>query len=139
MVLFPFVSVLLERRRLRSYVFSLYTCVIYTHTHARRQNMAKPPSGLPPTAANQPLHATLLLGSHVYAPASLPLFHLILPASHPAPVAPEEVGFHPLPEIEHAFRPAQKLPPKAISAVFAGAVFAPWPVLFFLVRVPPPC
>jgi oligosaccharyltransferase complex subunit delta (ribophorin II) len=105
------------------------------HILIRFQNMAKPPSGLPPTTADQPLHATLLLGSHIYAPAALSLFELILPASHPAPVAADEATFHPLPEIFHTFRPEQKLPPKFISAVFAGVVLAPWTVLLFLVRV----
>jgi oligosaccharyltransferase complex subunit delta (ribophorin II) len=95
--------------------------------------MAKPPTSLPPTTADQPLQATLLLGSHVYGPASHSLFHLVLPASQPAPVSPEEASFHPLPEIVHTFRPEQKLPPKVVSAVFALGVLAPWPVLFLLV------
>jgi oligosaccharyltransferase complex subunit delta (ribophorin II) len=97
------------------------------------QNLARPPNGLPPSTADQPLEATLLLGSYVYAPASLSLFHLLLPASQSAPISPEEASFHSLPEIVHTFRPEQKLPPKFISAVFSAAVVAPWPVLFFLV------
>jgi oligosaccharyltransferase complex subunit delta (ribophorin II) len=94
------------------------------------QNMAKPPPSLPPTTQS-PIEVTLLLGSFTHSPAKIPLFSLTLPPSHPAPADP----FTALPEITHSFRPEQKLPPRFISAVFAGMVLAPWVVLFGLVRL----
>jgi oligosaccharyltransferase complex subunit delta (ribophorin II) len=95
--------------------------------------MNKPPSGLPPTVAAQPLRADLLLGSFVHGPTTLPLFDIIMPASGTAPASPEESTYHPLPEIVHTFRPEQKLPVTALSGLFALAVLAPWPILLFLV------
>jgi hypothetical protein len=95
--------------------------------------MARPPSSLPPTK-EAPLQVTLLLGSFKHAPEKIDLFDLHVPASHPPPVHPEEASFHPLPPIAHTFRPEQVLPPKYISAVFAGAVLTPWVVLLALVR-----
>jgi oligosaccharyltransferase complex subunit delta (ribophorin II) len=94
--------------------------------------MAKPPSSLPPTATD-PLQVSLLLGSFVHDPAQFELFDVVVPASQPPPAHPDEATYHSLPEIQHTFRPEQKLPSKIISAVFTGAVFLPWPVLFFLV------
>ena len=96
--------------------------------------MAKPPISLPPSS-DAPLQVTLLIGSPNHTPLSVPLFDLQIPASHPPPVHPDEASFHILPEIQHTFRPDQKLPPKPISAIFSAAVLAPWVVLLGLVRV----
>ncbi|KIL63121.1 hypothetical protein M378DRAFT_179387 [Amanita muscaria Koide BX008] len=93
--------------------------------------MAKPPSSLPPTTS-APLLVTLLIGTPDYSPLSADLFDLYVLPSQPAPVHPEEASFHPLPEIQHTFRPEQKLPPRPISAFFALAVLAPWTVLLTL-------
>lgn len=79
----------------------------------------------------------MLLGSFEHDPARFELFDLVIPASQPAPTHPEEATYHTLPDISHTFRPEQKLPPKAISAVFAATLLAPWPILFFLVRIFP--
>ncbi|KII87573.1 hypothetical protein PLICRDRAFT_112010 [Plicaturopsis crispa FD-325 SS-3] len=89
-------------------------------------NMARPPLSLPPTSANSPLKVSLLLGSYVHPPLKTELFDLVLPASHFPQPHPDEATFHPQPEIKHTFNPPQKLPPKVISAVFAGLVIAPW-------------
>ena len=97
------------------------------------QNMSKPPLSLPPTT-NAPLKVTLLIGSSLYSPLSIHLFDLIVPRSAPAPIHPDEVSFHPLPEIKHTFRPDQKLPPQPISAIFTVLVLSPWVVLLSLVR-----
>src|SRR5258708_2717774 len=98
--------------------------------------MAKPPSSLPPTTG-APLLVTLLIGTPDYSPLSADLFDLYVPPSQPAPVHPEEASFHPLPEIQHTFRPEQKLPLRPISAFFALAVLAPWTVLLTLVGFVP--
>jgi oligosaccharyltransferase complex subunit delta (ribophorin II) len=37
--------------------------------------------------------------------------------------------------IEHTFRAPQKLPPRPISALFAGVTLAPWAILLALVRL----
>ncbi|KAJ8474677.1 hypothetical protein ONZ45_g15869 [Pleurotus djamor] len=94
-------------------------------------NMAKPPVSLPPTSTS-PLKVTLIIGSFVHTPLKVELFDLIVPASHPPPQHPDESSFHPLPEIQHTFRPEQKLPPKILSMAFSGAVLAPWLVLLGL-------
>ncbi|KAH0580812.1 hypothetical protein H2248_011971 [Termitomyces sp. 'cryptogamus'] len=94
-------------------------------------NMAKPPLSLPPTS-NTPLKVTLLIGSHLHSPLKLELFDLVVPASQPLPVHTEEPNFRPLPEIHHAFRPDQKMPPRPISAIFSVVVVAPWAVLLAL-------
>ncbi|KAG5635309.1 hypothetical protein H0H81_011771 [Sphagnurus paluster] len=94
-------------------------------------NMAKPPLSLPPTS-DAPLQVTLLIGSPLHSPLSVALFDLVVPASQPAPVHPDEASFHPLPEIHHTFRPEQKLPPKPISAIFSVLVLSPWVVLLGL-------
>ncbi|TFK34474.1 oligosaccharyl transferase delta subunit [Crucibulum laeve] len=94
-------------------------------------NLARPPLSLPPTT-DAPLKVSLIIGSSQYSPLSAELFDLILPLSHPAPVHPDEASFHVLPEIKHTFRPEQKLPPRVISAFFAGLVVAPWAVLLGL-------
>ncbi|RDB30026.1 Dolichyl-diphosphooligosaccharide--protein glycosyltransferase subunit 2 [Hypsizygus marmoreus] len=94
-------------------------------------NMAKPPLSLPPTT-DSPLKVTLLIGSPLHSPLAVSLFDLIVPASQPPPVHPDEASFHLLPEIHHTFRPAQKLPPKAISAIFSAVVLAPWVILLGL-------
>jgi len=100
-------------------------------------NMRRPPPSIPPTTESTPLNVSLILGSFSVAPAHIPLFAVYLPAS--APVAPhqEEVTFHPQPEIVHTFRPDQKHPLKAISAVFVGVALAPWAVLFYLLSYLP--
>jgi len=98
--------------------------------------MAKPLSSLPPSGA-APLQVSLLLGSFVHSPASFDLFDLHVPPSASPPVHPEEVLYHPRPEIAHTFRPEPKLPLRPISALFAALVLAPWAVLFTLVRVIP--
>ncbi|GLB42362.1 putative oligosaccharyltransferase subunit Ribophorin II [Lyophyllum shimeji] len=94
-------------------------------------NMARPPLSLPPTT-DAPLEVTLLVGAPTHSPLTVPLFDLIVPASHPAPVHPDEASFHSLPEIHHTFRPEQKLPPRPISALFCAVVLAPWAVLLGL-------
>ncbi|KAI0314998.1 oligosaccharyl transferase delta subunit [Amylostereum chailletii] len=94
-------------------------------------NMARPPTSLPPSG-DAPLKVSLILGSFVHSPAKFDLFDLAIPPSLPAPHHPEETTFHPLPEIQHTFRPDQKLPPAFISAVFVGLVVSPWAVLLGL-------
>jgi oligosaccharyltransferase complex subunit delta (ribophorin II) len=95
-------------------------------------NMAKLPASLPPTSS-APLKVTLLIGSSSHSPEKLELFNLHVPASYAAPAHPDEVNFHLLPELTHTFRPDPKLPPRAVSALFAGVVFvAPWAVLLGL-------
>ena len=98
------------------------------------QNMAKPPSSLPPSGA-APLRVSLLLGSFVHNPATVDLFDLHVPPSAPAPVHPDEHFYHPHTELEHTFHPEPKLPPSFVSAFFAALVLAPWVVLLGLVRV----
>ncbi|KAI0044947.1 hypothetical protein FA95DRAFT_1608110 [Auriscalpium vulgare] len=93
-------------------------------------NMARPPASLPPSGA-APLKVSLILGSFVHTPATVELFDLVVPPSLSA-VHPDEQTFHPLPEIQHTFRPEQKVPPKAVSAVFTGIVLSPWLVLIGL-------
>ncbi|KAG8985288.1 hypothetical protein FRB90_004832, partial [Tulasnella sp. 427] len=94
-------------------------------------NLRKPPVGLPPTSF-EPLHVSLILGSFKYEGAVYDLFDLTLPPSGTTPPHPEESTFHVQPEIAHTFRPDQKLPPKAISLVFAGLVLSPWALLLGL-------
>lgn len=98
--------------------------------------MARPPASLPPTpSADSPLEVQLLLGSFTHAPASIDLFKLYLPVSHPAPEHAEEHTFHPRPEIQHTFRPEQRLPNKLVSGLAAIFVAAgPWVLLLGLVR-----
>ncbi|KAJ4490201.1 oligosaccharyl transferase delta subunit [Lentinula aciculospora] len=92
-------------------------------------SMAKPPSSLPPSST-APLKVTLLLGASSYSPQKLELFDLYVPASHPAPVHPDEPKFHLLPELVHTFRPDPQLPPRAISALFTVLVLVvPWTIL----------
>jgi oligosaccharyltransferase complex subunit delta (ribophorin II) len=98
------------------------------------QNMAKPPLSIPPTTTS-PLTVTLIIGSPKHSPLKIDLFDLTLPESHPAAQHPDEASFHPLPMIEHTFRAPQKLPPRPISALFAGVTLAPWAVLLALVRL----
>jgi len=100
------------------------------------QNMAKPPSSIPPTST-APLKVTLLLGSFIHSPAKIELFDLYLPASHPPSQHPDEASFHVLPTIQHTFRPEQKVPPKFISAAFAAFVVSPWVILLALVHLSP--
>ncbi|KAK2464552.1 hypothetical protein APHAL10511_003410 [Amanita phalloides] len=94
-------------------------------------NMAKPLMSLPPTST-APLQVTLIIGTREYSPISAHLFDLYVPPSKPGPAHPDEAAFHPLPEIQHTFRPEEKLPPTFISAFFALAVLAPWVVLLGL-------
>ncbi|EAU89445.1 hypothetical protein CC1G_07671 [Coprinopsis cinerea okayama7 len=94
-------------------------------------NLQKPPLYLPPTG-DAPLQVSLIIGSPDYDPISTQLFDLQLPRSQPPPVHPDEVTFHPRPELFHTFRPEQKLPPKFVSLVFAGIALAPWAVLMGL-------
>ncbi|EPQ52216.1 oligosaccharyl transferase delta subunit [Gloeophyllum trabeum ATCC 11539] len=94
-------------------------------------NMAKPPSSLPPTTT-EPVKVQLLLGSFKHSPSKFDLFELTVPASAPPAQHPDEASFHPLPPIEHTFRPEQKVPPKFVSAVFSALVVAPWVVLLGL-------
>jgi oligosaccharyltransferase complex subunit delta (ribophorin II) len=95
--------------------------------------MAKPPASIPPTSTN-PLSVSLLLGSFEHSPAKYELFELFLPESQPVTQHELEHTFHPQPAIHHTFRPAQKVPPKIISAVSTALVLAPWAVLLGLVR-----
>ncbi|KAG6865963.1 hypothetical protein C0991_010219 [Blastosporella zonata] len=103
-------------------------------------NMARPPLSLPPTS-DAPLKVTLLIGSPLHSPLSVSLFDLVVPASQPPTVHPDEASFYPLPEIHHAFRSEQKLPPRPISMLFSAVVLSPWLVLLALwsqvsIRVP---
>ncbi|KAJ7630749.1 oligosaccharyl transferase delta subunit [Roridomyces roridus] len=94
-------------------------------------NMAKPPLSIPPTS-KAPLEVTLILGSPKHSPVKLALFDIQLPESQPAPQHPDEPSFHLLPTIEHTFRPTQKVPARAISALFTLFALAPWGVLLVL-------
>ncbi|OCH87231.1 oligosaccharyl transferase delta subunit [Obba rivulosa] len=94
-------------------------------------NMSKPPASLPPSST-APLKVSLLLGSFTHAPAKYTLFDLHVPPSQPAPAHPDEPSFHALPEIQHTFRPEPVLPPRPVSATFAGLVLAPWALLLGL-------
>jgi len=99
-------------------------------------NLRKPPTGLPPTTG-QPLKVSLILGSFQYEGAVIPLLDLTLPPSGVVPPHPDEVSYHPQPEIHHTFRPEQKVPYKLISFVFAGLTLAPWVLLLGLLsRLP---
>ncbi|KAH6917973.1 Dolichyl-diphosphooligosaccharide--protein glycosyltransferase subunit Swp1 [Coprinopsis sp. MPI-PUGE-AT-0042] len=95
-------------------------------------NMQRPPLYLPPTTTKSPLSVSLIIGTQDYDPIHSSLFDLVLPASQPAPVHPDEITFHPQPELFHTFRPEQKVPPKVVSLVFAGIALAPWAVLLGL-------
>ena len=95
--------------------------------------MARPPSSLPPTSPDSTLKVSLIIGSFVHKPLAVDLFDLVVPASQPLVPHPEEVHYHPQPNIEHRFRPEQKIPPTFISAVFSVLVLAPWIVLVGLV------
>ena len=97
------------------------------------QNPNKPPLSLPPTPSGHPLKVTLIIGSSQHDPITVELFDLVLPRSQPAPEHPLDVTYHPQPEILHTFRPDHKLPPRPISAAFAGIVLAPWAILLALV------
>lgn len=129
----PFASLMPGRANLSLYVSSS-ELVTFSAEVAFVQNMAKPPASLPPSSTT-PLKVTLLIGAPSYSPVSVQLPDLIIPASHPAPIHPDEASFHTRPEIHHTFRAEQKLPPKAISAIFAVIVLAPWVVLVGLVRL----
>lgn len=94
--------------------------------------MAKPPLSIPPTTSS-PLQVTLIVGSPSHSPLKIELFDMVLPESQPAPQHPDEASFHLLPEIVHTFRAPQKLPPRPVSALFAGVALAPWAVLLALV------
>ncbi|RXW11357.1 hypothetical protein EST38_g14498, partial [Candolleomyces aberdarensis] len=94
-------------------------------------NLSKPPLYLPPTS-DKPLKVSLIIGTPNYDPISAQLFDLVLPRSQPAPVHPDEAVFHPRPELQHTFRPEQKVPNKFISLVFSGIAIAPWFVLLGL-------
>ncbi|KAF8190448.1 oligosaccharyl transferase delta subunit [Pholiota molesta] len=95
-------------------------------------NPSKPPLSLPPTPNSDPLKVSLIIGSSQHDPLSIELFDLVLPRSQPAPQHPLEATYHPLPEIQHTFRPENKLPPRFISAVSAAVVLAPWAILLGL-------
>src|SRR5271170_7861383 len=95
--------------------------------------MAKNPVWLPPTT-DSPLDVSLIIGSFKHDPLQQLLFHATLPRSQPPPVSPEEVHYHVQPEIQHTFRPQEKIPAKAISGFFALATLSPWLVLLGLVR-----
>ena len=105
----------------------------FSHTLIMPQNMAKPPPSLPPTTTN-PLAVSLIIGSFEHTGLQAYIFDLVVPPSQPAPVHPDEARFHLLPEIEHTFRPDQKMPPKFISFVASLITLSPWVVLIGLVR-----
>ena len=105
----------------------------FSHTLIMLQNMAKPPPSLPPTTTN-PLAVSLIIGSFENTGLQAYIFDLVVPPSQPAPVHPDEARFHLLPEIEHTFRPDQKMPPKYISFVASLITLSPWVVLIGLVR-----
>ncbi|KAL1742556.1 Dolichyl-diphosphooligosaccharide--protein glycosyltransferase subunit Swp1 [Schizophyllum fasciatum] len=94
-------------------------------------NMARPPPSLPPTTTN-PLAVSLIIGSFEHTGLQAYIFDLIVPPSQPPPVHPDEARFHLLPEIQHTFRPDQKMPPKFISFVSSLIVLSPWVVLLGL-------
>ncbi|KAJ6519633.1 oligosaccharyl transferase delta subunit [Mycena sanguinolenta] len=94
-------------------------------------NMAKPPLSIPPTTSS-PLQVTLIIGSDSHSPLKIELFDMTLPESQSAPQHPDEASFHLLPEIVHTFRAPQKVPPRPVSALFAGVALAPWAVLIAL-------
>ncbi|KAI0356089.1 oligosaccharyl transferase delta subunit [Trametes cingulata] len=94
-------------------------------------NMARPPASLPPTTTD-PLKVSLYLGSFVHPPVQYDLFDLVVPPSQPPAQHPEDPSFRVRPEIQHTFRPEQKLPPKIISAFFTALLAAPWVVLLGL-------
>ncbi|KAJ7786113.1 oligosaccharyl transferase delta subunit [Mycena metata] len=95
-------------------------------------NMAKPPMSIPPTTNSSVLQVTLIVGAPNHSPLKIDLFDLTLPESHPPTQHPDEASFHLLPTIEHTFRAPQKLPPRPISALFAGLTLAPWAILIGL-------
>ncbi|EJU02427.1 hypothetical protein DACRYDRAFT_66539 [Dacryopinax primogenitus] len=95
-------------------------------------NMRRPPPQLPPTPTKTPLNVSLVLASPPHAPVQLNLLHLQLPLSEPAAEHPEEHLYHLQPEIYHTFRPEEKVPPRIISLLGAGAVGAPWALLLIL-------
>ncbi|KZT60929.1 hypothetical protein CALCODRAFT_480321 [Calocera cornea HHB12733] len=95
-------------------------------------NMRRPPPQLPPTPTATPLNVTLLLALPPHAPLSLHLLQLQLPLSEPAPIHPEDHLYHPQPELFHTFRPDERVPPRVVSLLGAGAVGAPWLVLLLL-------
>lgn len=102
--------------------------------------MARPPASLPPTPFTQnetsPLSVSLLLGSYDHSPFSLELFDIYIPPSHPAPEHADEKTYYPQAEIQHTFRPDQKVPSKFVSGLAAISVAAgPWIVLVSLVRM----
>ena len=94
--------------------------------------MSRPPTSLPPSG-DAPLQVSLLLGSFVHEPLKEHLFDLSVPASMPPQKHPDEEAYHVRPELHHTFRPEPKLPPRIISAIFAGFVLSPWLALLTLV------
>ncbi|KAG7448667.1 oligosaccharyl transferase delta subunit [Guyanagaster necrorhizus] len=94
-------------------------------------NMAKVPPSLPATS-KAALKVSLIIGTPNYSPFKISLFDLFLPPSHPVTPHPDEASFHPLPFIEHTFRPEPTQPPRPISAFFVGLVLSPWIVLLGL-------
>ncbi|KZV69967.1 hypothetical protein PENSPDRAFT_579937, partial [Peniophora sp. CONT] len=94
-------------------------------------DMARPFSSLPPSG-DAPLAVSLILGSFIHDPARFELFNLAVPPSAPVAPHPDATAFALRPEITHTFRADPKVPPKFISATFAGLVFAPWVVLLGL-------
>lgn len=94
--------------------------------------MSKNPAWLPPTT-DFPLDVSLIIGSFKYEPIHQLLFRTDLPRSQPPPTNPEEAHYHVQPEIQHTFRPKEKIPPKFISGIFALATLSPWVVLIGLV------
>ena len=80
---------------------------------------------------------TLIIGSSLHDPLSVELFDLILPPSLSPPIHLDAASYHPLPEINHTFRPDHKVPPRFISAVSAALVVTPWVILLSLVSSPP--
>jgi len=96
-------------------------------------NMRRPPPQLPPTPTATPLNVSLLLALPPHAPLNLNLLQLQLPLSEPVSVHPEEYLYHPQSEIFHTFRADERVPPRIVSLLGAGAVAAPWAVLLLLV------
>jgi hypothetical protein len=122
----PFVSPMAEKPSLNWFVWSFKRMTLIRH-----QNMAKPPSSIPPSGS-APLQVSLLLGSPSYSPVKLALFDVFIPASLPVIEHPDEASFYPQPIIQHTFRPDEKLPPKIVSGFFAILTLAPWIVLIGL-------
>jgi len=95
-------------------------------------SVLRPPPSIPATSETSILNVDLILGSYTIASSTLQLFKLRLPASLPVVPHPEEVFYHPQPEIYHTFKGEQRTPRTEISGVFGVIALAPWVLLLAL-------